>query len=313
MQQIVTRATSGNNGLGINLDALYSGGGTQVAPPIDNSGEEKKRRGRPKKTESAPIATTPSERELSMLETNTPYINTYQETQEQLKATVNGIDILTSQIAQDLEAVRNSRALKNKYSYICDLTSAAGSLVGNRIAAIREINNTITNAHRLDISRLEKTKAMMQETDDDKAIMDMYRAYVNTPVGTIPNMPSMVVPTSSLNSPVGTVPINTPTTISQEDAGYDAFINGNSPEMTAIMFEKNPNLQTVVVYNQTDQSKWFDIIDVTTGQSLPNIPRPPEKLLENMHIDIMNGTAKNIQTDQIYPLVLVGNRKLDEY
>ena len=36
------------------------------------------------------------------------------------------------------------------------------------------------------ISRLEKTKAMMQETDDDKAIMDMYRAYVNTPVGTIP-------------------------------------------------------------------------------------------------------------------------------
>ena len=83
--------------------------------------------------------------------------------------------------------------------------------------------------------------------------------------------------------------------------------------MTAIMFEKNPNLQTVVVYNQTDQSKWFDIIDVTTGQSLPNIPRPPEKLLENMHIDIMNGTAKNIQTDQIYPLVLVGNRKLDEY
>ena len=123
----------------------------------------------------------------------------------------------------------------------------------------------------------------------------------------------MVVPTSSLNSPVGAVPINTPTTISQEDAGYDAFINGNSPEMTAIMFEKNPNLQTVVVYNQTDQSKWFDIIDVTTGQSLPNIPRPPEKLLENMHIDIMNGTAKNIQTDQIYPLVLVGNRKLDEY
>ena len=189
-----------NDNININFDALMTN--TKTILPLAEDAtvvEEKKKRGRPRKEAAAPPIEISSARPLSMVESNAPYIDTYSETQTQLKATVMGIDALASQIDQDLRAVRASRTLKNKYNYICELTSAAGSLVSNRISAIREINNTITNAHRLDIARIKETKSMMaNEQDEDKAIMDMYRAYVNTPIGSVPNMPNTINPPASV-------------------------------------------------------------------------------------------------------------------
>jgi hypothetical protein len=276
--------------------------------------EEKKKRGRPKKEIPAGTIAVPSSRELGLMESNVPIINSYKENQEQLKSTVNAIDMMTVQIEQDIQAVRSARTLKKKYDYICELSSVAGSLMSNRISAIREINNTITNAHRLEMERNKQMKASEVAQDDDKMLMDMYRAYVNTPMGTIPNMPTIAVNQASLNSPTMGVPISTPNTVVSDNTdAYNAFISTPSPELAAVRMEQNPNIKVVVVYNQETHEKFFDAQDIMTGQSIQGIPLPDPSLLDGVIPDIRNGIAKNINAGLTYPLRLIGTRKFDEY
>ena len=282
--------------------------------PVVADDEKKRKRGRPRKEESAAQISVPSSRPLNMMESNTPYINTYRENQEQLKSTINGIDMLAVQIEQDLQAVRASRTLKKKYDYVCELASTAGSLMSNRIAAIREINNTITNAHRLEMDRAKQIKASEVNQDDDKVLMDMYRAYVNTPMGTIPNMPTIAVNQAALNSPTMGVPISTPNTVASDNSdAYNAYLSTPSPELAAVRMEQNPNIKVVVVYNQETHEKFFDAQDVMSGQSIPGIPLPDPSLLDGVIPDIRNGIAKNINAGLTYPLRLIGTRKFDEY
>nr|DAN20353.1 MAG TPA: hypothetical protein [Caudoviricetes sp.] len=273
--------------------------------------EPKKKRGRPRKSDGKlEMVHVNSDREMSMMETNQPYFNTYRDTTQQLKNTINGIDMMASQIEHDLQMVRASRTLKKKYDYICELTSAAGSLVSNRISAIREINSAITNAHRLDQARMKQNKEIAG-VDDDKAIMDMYNAFVNTPVGTMQALPpGFSIPASALNGPNGLAINRNGMT---EDQMYDNFVQNPSPEMSAIRMEMNPNIKTVVVYNQETQEKYFDIVDISTGQSVPGIERPSDRLLARMDINLRDGIARNIDANLSYDLVIVGNRRIDEY
>ena len=276
--------------------------------------EEKKKRGRPKKEIPAGTIAVPSTRELGLMESNVPIINSYKENQEQLKSTVNAIDMMTVQIEQDIQAVRAARTLKKKYDYICELSSVAGSLMSNRISAIKEINNTITNAHRLEMERNKQMKASEVSQDDDKMLMDMYRAYVNTPMGTIPNMPTIAVNQAALNTPTLGVPITAPNTVMTDSSeGFNAFINTPSPELAAVRMEQNPNIKVVVVYNQETHEKFFDAQDLATGQSIAGIPLPDPSLLDGVIPDIRNGIAKNINAGLTYPLRLIGTRKFDEY
>ena len=271
--------------------------------------EPKKKRGRPRKSDKVEMVHVNSDREMSMMETNQPYITTYADTTQQLKNTINGIDMMASQIEHDLQMVRASRTLKKKYDYICELTSAAGSLVSN-ISALREINSAITNAHRLDQARMKQNKEIAG-VDDDKAIMDMYNAFVNTPVGTMQALPpGFSIPASALNGPNGLAINRNGMT---EDQMYDNFVQNPSPEMSAIRMEMNPNIKTVVVYNQETQEKYFDIVDVSTGQSVPGIERPSDRLLARMDINLRDGIARNIDANLSYDLVIVGNRRIDEY
>ena len=280
---------------------------------VPNSDPPKRKRGRPRKSdqEKHEIYKGKSDRELSMMESKTPYISTYEGTTKQLRDTINGIDMLAAQIQSDLQAVRASRTLKKKYDYVCELSSTIGSLVSNRISAIKEINNTITNAHKLDMSRSKTVKELTDGANDDKAVMDMYNAFVNAPMGNVNALPpGFNVPAHILNG-AGGIPVTQQGFT--EDQMYESFVNNPSPEMSAIAMERNPNIKIVVVYNQETQDKYFDVVDVTTGQSVPGIERPSEKLLTHMDINIREGIARNLDANLMYDLVLVGNRRIDEY
>lgn len=280
---------------------------------VPNTDPPKRKRGRPRKSdhEKHEIYKGKSDRELSMMESKTPYISTYEGTTKQLRDTINGIDMLAAQIQSDLQAVRASRTLKKKYDYVCELSSTIGSLVSNRISAIKEINNTITNAHKLDMSRSKTVKELSDGANDDKAVMDMYNAFVNAPMGNMNALPpGFNVPAHILNG-AGGIPVTQQGFT--EDQMYESFVNNPSPEMSAIAMERNPNIKIVVVYNQETQDKYFDVVDVTTGQSVPGIERPSEKLLTHMDINIREGIARNLDANLMYDLVLVGNRRIDEY
>lgn len=311
---IEARQSSNTSGLpDIDFGVLTTEAGDAL-PPIPEETKPKKR-GRPKKETPAGMVPVESDRELSILESNRPFIDSYKESQEQLRNTITGIDALASQISKDLQDVRASRALKRKYEYICELSSTIGSLVGNRITAIREINNTITQSHKLDMDRNKQMKAAQVGMDDDKAIMDMYRAFVNTPVGSIPGMPpTLNVPNTALNNPISAVPIQDPNTVyMNEDMGYQQFLNTPSPELNAVHQEQNPNIKPVVMYNQESGEMFFDVQDVMTGQSYPNIQPPPPELIMGLKPDLQNGVAKNPTAGLTYDMRLVGNRRFNEF
>ena len=296
----------------IDFNALTTDAG-EAAPPIPE--EPKKKRGRPKKHEAGEMIPVASDRPLNLMESKTPFIETYKENQQMLKDTINGIDALASQISQDLQAVRSSRALKRKYDYVCELSSTIGSLVNNRITAIREINNTITQAHKLEMDRSKQVKAAQAGMDDDKAIMDMYRAFVNTPVGSIPGMPTpMNIPSTALNNPMNATPLQDPNTVfTNEDIGYQQFLQTPSPELNAIQQEQNPNIKPVVMYNQETGEMFFDVQDVVTGQSYPNIQPPPMELIGGLKPDLQNGVAKNPTAGLTYDMRLIGNKRFNEF
>ena len=77
--------------------------------------------------------------------------------------------------------------------------------------------------------------------------------------------------------------------------------------------EQNPNIRTVVKYNQSTGSRYFDVVDSSTGESIPNYPRPDEFLLEDTTIDVASGIARNRNVNEVWPLVLEGSSSIEEY
>ena len=87
-----------------------------------------------------------------------------------------------------------------------------------------------------------------------------------------------------------------------------------TPEQNRMRMESNPNIQTVVRYDQSTGQRSFDVIDTSTGMSVPNYPRPDNFLLEDTTIDIHSGIARNRNVNNVWPLILVGsNNFVTEY
>ena len=294
-------------------------------PAIENveEGEEgTKRRGRPPKHKNESPIFVPANSDtlnnsLPFVQTNEPYINTYGETNGMLKTSIAQIDMLSGEIKNDIDSVRSSKTLKNKYTYITDLTGTESSLLSAKISAIREINSSITHAHDLDIKRIKELKlsAAQDEQNDDKKIMDMYSAFVNTPVGIYGSAPQLAPPIQDMTMAGVANMIRAEIGGENADVGQMQYMNNLSPEQNRMRLEGNPNVQTVVVFNQETGQRFFDVIDVTTGQSVPNYSRPDAFLLENTTIDVNRGVARNTDIDQTYNLVVIGNNNaaINEY
>jgi len=294
----------------------------EEALSLANTEEPAKKRGRPPSKKriddgSGEYVAVEGRAELSPIDGNISYRKTYEDTTNMLAASINQIDGLSANIQADLHLVRASKTLKNKYNYLCDLTGAAAGLVGNKISAIREINSVITNCHNLDMKRVKEFK-LNDKDDDDKKIMDMYNAFINTPVGSVQGMgmPFGGITPMQINSPtMGMVGIGIDNDIKpiSGEPGYENYLRNITPEQNAMSMENNPFIKAVVIYNQETQDKYFDIMDTSTGQSVPNVPRPADFLLQQMRIDVRSGVARNTSANMDFPLVLIGNRAIDEY
>lgn len=271
-------------------------------PIIDTT--PKRKVGRPKKENLNTVVTAEgneSSRELTMMEKNTPYIETYQETTNMLKGSIGQIDMLHNELSSDLETVRNSKTLKKKYDYISMLGSTMGTLIGSKVTAIREINSTITKAHDLDMKRMKELKINEVAKDDDKTIMDMYKAFISTPVGsytgnTVP-LPTAVDITSMNNMDrIGMV---------NDQSSYDAGINNVAPQVNMMLLGTNPDIKTVFVMDDKTGGKWFDVINVKTGESIPGADKPDPMFIDNIVIDRHNRIAKDKNLNITYDLIIM--------
>ena len=235
---------------------------------------------------------------------------------------IAGVLAQTEQLYQSVED--QLKMFKDNKSYggksrnltMAELQNTQVSIINTKLAAIREMNNVRNKINDLSM----KHDQMMKDTGEensDKSVMESYYALINAPryglptfsqplhpasINTGVNLSGNIVPTSPIiTATAGEIVQNTPTPI-----------QNLSPTQQRMIMEKNPNVKTVVVYNQTTGNKWFDVIDVTTGNSVPNIARPAEFLLDDMVPDFRNGIATNSNANMSFPLVLQGTRAIDE-
>lgn len=312
---------SNNNSFKFNFNALVSNDAQSTGPSItatttDESTTGKKKRGRPPKTkvmeDGSTVITAKQDSNLTMMQSNTPYLETYDEPNMLLRGSISQIDDLSHTVKDQLDNVVESKTLRKKYDYISELSSTAANLISTKVRTISEMNKVITDSHNLDIKRLKdlKMSAAAEEADNDKRVMDAYLAYVNAPIGSygamapqFPSMQDMTTASATLNN----IDIATGGNSEGYDPGYSKWKQEMSPETNMMIMQKNnPNIKTVVVYDQSTNTKQFEVMDTSTGQYIPGAPKPAESLLADTYPNINNGTARNSNIDAVYPLVLTG-------
>lgn len=294
----------------------------QIDAPIFGSADSgKKKRGRPRKNQESLFTAAPNmsqpiadsfvkvdseNRELSLMESNEPIEKKYAETNNILRSAIMQLDSTMAEVQGDIEYVRHSKTMRNKYQYLSLLQGSMSTMIANKISAARELNNTISKCNDFEMKRYKEIKASAAaDKDDDQRIMEMYKAFVNTPVSSnpFPNVSQMSVTGSPVIS----------TSIGNQDANFNNYMSNLTPQQQTMFIEDNPNIQQVVIYNQETGARYFDVIDMTTGQSIPNAEKHDAMFLEDVTIDLKNKVARNINLGESYPLVIVGQPIMNEY
>lgn len=297
--------TKSNNAFSVSLDSLVNSGSDTIIYNGDIGSSEpstsKTKKKRTKKVgdmDMVPADNGPD----NMLTSNQSYRSSYDDTTDMLKFSIGQIDTLSVELKTDLDYIRKSKTMKNKYNYIPEISSTMGSLLSTKLGAIREINKVITDSHNLELKRMKDLKLTEDSKDDDKQIMDMYNAFISTPInsGMSPLAPNMIDLTMGANNIVRADAGD------EQGSGYEAYVNNMTPTQQAMRVERDPNIQTVVVFEPESGRRWFDVVDSRTGASVPNVPRPDQMFLEDTTIDMNAKLARNTNLDQTYPLVISG-------
>jgi hypothetical protein len=278
--------------------------------PSDIEAEKKKSPGRPKKVESGNVPIVTGEEKPAnqvngqVIENPTAY--TYMETTGMLRETLGQIDTLNSELMQEFQMVRNNRTMKNKYNVLVGLSENVGSLIGNKISAIREINSSISKSNELDYKKLKDIKSAQAALDDDKYIADLYKSVMAQP-----NMAPVAPVFPQVDASIfgsGVVRAQTPFEMNNGMAVDTSYLNYQSrltPEQNSWRFEDNPAVQQVLVMDDATGNKFFQYMNTQTGEVIPNMPTYDENIVADCTVDRDRMVAKNTNLNQIFPLVII--------
>lgn len=250
-----------------------------------------------------------------MITTNKPYETKYQETTGMLKGAIIQLDGLLNDTMQDAAMVRSSKTLRRKYDLLSLLNGNASNIIGNKITAIREINSTISKCNDLELKRMKELNLAAAAEDSDKKIMDMYNAFVTMPVGDpgmgmggmAPNNLAQISHSLSMGNVV------TSNTQGEDDAAYQNYLANMNPAQRLNMYEGNPNVKQVVVYNQQTGARYFEVMDLSTGEVIPGVDKHDPMFLEGTTLDLEHKIARNIDIGETYPIVIVGEPVANAY
>lgn len=233
---------------------------------------------------------------------NNSYYDKYSKTNALLDQTIYEIDDLNAAVKNELKLVTASKTLKKKYEYISELAGTSGSLLSTKVTAIRELNKSITDSVNLEIKMAKENK--QAEETDDKRIMDMYNAFINTPIGTYsgPVGPNNIEMTLGNNgTPI--IPMTTVGDVQTDDLGYNQFMNNLTPEQRKIQLEKE-NIKTVVVFDPDTGQRYFDNFNLDTNQPVQGLPLPEAQFLDSLNINMKTGVARDTNLNLTYPIVV---------
>lgn len=248
-----------------------------------------------------------------MITTNKPYETKYQETTAMLKGSIMQLDGLLTDTMADAAMVRSSRTLKRKYDLLSMLNGNASQIIGNKITAIREINSTISKCNDLELKRMKELNFAAANEDSDKKIMDMYNAFVTMPVGD-PSMGGMSQNNlAQISHSLSMGNVVTGTVYGEDDAAYQNYLANMNPAQRLNMYERNPNVKQVIVYNQQTGARYFEVMDMSTGEVIQGVDKHDPMFLENTTLDLEHKIARNIDIGETYPIVIVGEPVANAY
>ena len=275
---------------------------------IDNTAPETKKRGRPRKSDII----RPSNNDSEVIE-STSY--SYAETTDMLRETLAQIDGLNGELVQEFTNVKNNKYIKNKYNTIIGLTENIGSLLSTKISAIREINSSISKANDLDYKKMKDINAMQSEINDDQYVADMYKSFISNPQ--VQQLQPQFTPVDQQSFGSGIIRADIrggdPTQGGTVDAGYLNYLSNISPEQNMMRYESNPNVKQVVVWDKKTNAKFFQVMNMETGEVIPNVPTYDQMFMEDVTIDVTNKIAKNLNLRETFPLVIINDDVTAEY
>lgn len=262
------------------------------------------------------VEVVPTNPDNMLANTQRSYKDTYQETDMMLKGSIYQLDQASSEISEDLAEIRRSRTLKNKYSYIADLSSARASMISTKISAIKELNNSIKAAHDFEIKRAKETKASEMQRDDVKSIQDMYSAFVSMPVQqgmngpfTNPLGPSTLDFTLQNGMNANPAVQYAIAMMNQDpDAGFNNYLNNMSPEQMTMLIEDNPNINQVIAYNPNTGAAEFRYFDSAQQTYIEGIPtRSAEMFMGAMQFNFDTMTARSEDLNETFKIIMDEN------
>ena len=292
-----------------------------VDPTVPDVIKEEKKRGRkatPAKAEASGPIVKANEGPESVSGTveDAPTAYSYFETNMMIRDTINQIDTLNSELMTEFESVRHNRTMKNKYNVLVGLSENIGSLIGNRIQAIKEANNSITKANDLDYKKLKDAKAAMAAVSDDKYIADVYQALITN---------KQVNPAEHMMAPINSATLYGSGIVRADalaldaspsapvDYGYLNYVSNMTPEQNLMRYEGNPNVKQVVVFDAQSGAKFFKMMDMSTGQVIENVPVYDQSIMEDTTLDVKNKIAKNINLNETFPIVVLNDNITSQY
>lgn len=277
----------------------------------------KKRRGRPRKKNPEESQSTEMVHAETVVE-NALTMYSYAETTNMTRQTIQEIDILSYELKTELDNIRMSKTLRNRNNYICNLSACLGQLLSAKLTAIREINSSISRSNELDYKKAKDAKASESIQNDDKYLMDLYNAFITNP-GNVQQANSLGA--TAINSTVagsGIVRASVNQNQMQQqggmmDAGYLNYVSNMSPEQKMMFMEQDPNIQQVVVYDASSGNKFFQVMNVSTGEVITGVPVRSQMFMEDTTIDLKNKIARNINLNETYPVVVINEGVSGEY
>ena len=234
---------------------------------------------------------------------DTPTINTYFETASMIKNAMDQIDAVANDIKLELDAVRQSRTLKSKYTTVVGLAGNLSDLLNAKVNAIKELNNCISKSNDMDYRKeKDRREAVGNQNSDDRAIMDLYRNIMSSQQMLNSNPASME--TTGIIRGSGN---------NDTDQGYLNYMANMSPDLMNIMYDQNPDIKECVIFDASTGAKWFQIMNVKTGQPVPGAQAHSALFMEDTVLDIKNKIAKNSNINETYPIIILNENITHEY
>lgn len=270
-------------------------------PVVNNDSEKKTRKPRsPKKKESGDVVTVDT---TPIVESS--YISSYDETNTIIRQTVAQLDTLAGELKHDIDTMRNTKSIQKKYDYLNGMNANMASLLSTKINAIKEMNNSINKSNELDY-RKSKDMQVIASQDQDKAIFDLYNAYVSMPGGDTSRFNQIAQNLLVTNTGVDVYDTISPVVTTNGevvDPGYQKYLETMTPEQKLMRYESNPNVQQCVLWDSNTGAKRFAMIDFETNKEIPGVPVHGEVVMEDTTIDERNGIARNVHINETYPLI----------